>query len=338
MRYLTELRTETRKINAEKDHLVDKKKALVESTTASHADVNRLHVYSKTLNKQRSLVDGRVSYLNDSIAYLRNKEDVLTADLEELKKRIEMLEEKKNNADLCVADAEKRATAAIERMETMTRHATDAEQCAADAEERVTVAEQKVLDAEHRVTIAEQRATDAEQCVADAEQKVLDAEQKVLDAEQKVLDAEQRVVAAEQKVLDAEQRAADAEQRVVAAEQKVSDAEQCVTVADEDAIAMLKRAQVTSGMVLNLVSKETLISRLEEEIDVQNERIVVRQERLKLNMGNIMQLDKDIVRSQHVITRLQQELLDIETDIVSTKEYVHKKRMLIMKQMFKEIL
>jgi chromosome segregation ATPase len=293
MRHLTELRTETRKINAEKDVLNIRKKELLDATSVLRADINRYHAHSKTLNKQRSLADGRISYLNDTIAYLQSMEDMLNSKMKEMNEAIIKLDIDKCNSELDVeriskisSDAEERTSIARDRMHTLLKHAKDIEEHASDAEKRV-------VDAEKRVAEAERMVKDIEEHASDAEKRVVDAEKRVVDAEKRVDNAEKRVVDAEKRVDDAEMRVAEAEKRANDIEEHASETEKMVIAAE-------------------------------------NEQIASREKQLKYNLNVIMNMDKYLVRSQNVMTYLRQKIIDTENDIDIQHEYERTMRVEMM--------
>jgi hypothetical protein len=56
-----------------------------------------------------------------------------------------------------------------------------------------------------------------------------------------------------------------------------------------------------------------------------------------MNLHTIIHRDKDLIRAQNVITRLHQEISEVETDIALAREYAHKKRLSILKHSLQEI-
>jgi len=306
MRALTQLRKETRNINVERDVLVEKKKELMESTTTMRADIHRLHVYAKTLNKQRSLADGRISYLNDTIAHLSTMEEDLNCKIKETERCVESLRLSLHDAEVAVDNTNDRETEAEER-----------------TDKRLKKAEEESAIAQENARVAQENAHVAQEKERVAQEKERVAHENIVTYDQRSAAAAEQLSSVQKQVLALKKKASAAEKRAAALQRRVEESEEYMST-------------VSDGME-RIVSKRSLVSSLNAIIASQDEIIASREKQLKMNLHTIIHRDKDLIRAQNVITRLHQEISEVETDIALAMEYAHRKRLSILKHSLQEI-
>lgn len=330
MRHLTHLRKETRNINAENDVLVEKKKCLLESTTSLHSEIHKLHVYAKTLNKRRSLADGRISYLDDTIAHLSTMEEDLNNKIDEKKRSIESLTQRLHDAEIAFEKANVSATEAEERTAIATKHMSTLCTMAINAESDVLAAQERLKNAEEESLIAQEKACAAQEKACVAKETARIAEETTRISEDNVVSCQQRVVAATERLSSMQKHLSALQKKASAAEKRARALERKVEESDEYLTMVPNR-------MTNIASKRSLVSRLDEIISSQEEIIASRERQLKMNLHTIIHRDKDLIRSQNVISRLHQEISEMEMDITQAKEYAHRKRLSILNHSLQEI-
>ena len=316
MRHLTNLRKETRAINSENDMLIEKKKSLLESTTTLHSEIHKLHVYAKALNKRRSLADGRISYLHDMIANLSTTEDDLNNKIMEKERNIESFKQRLRDAEIAFDKSRVSATEAQERAAIATKQMSALSTVAMKLESDLLAAQESLRNAEEEYVIAQEKACAAQETTRIAEDNVVSYEQRVVAATECLSSMKKHVLALQKKTSAAEKRAFELEKKITELSEYIS---------------------VVPDKMAHIDSKHSVISRLDEIISAQENIIISRERQLKMNLHTIIHRDKDLIRSQNVISHLHQEISEIEMDIALANEYAHKKRLSILNHTIKEI-